>query len=62
MRQLAGRVGLTVPEPEDSKEDAETQRDREALTKAHEVAAAWFREQLNTPAGAPARRLLEARG
>jgi len=61
VRQLAGRVGLTVPEPEDSKEDAETQRDREALTKAHEVAAAFFREQLNTPAGAPARRLLEAR-
>ena len=62
VRQLAGRVGLTVPEPEDSKQDAEGQRDREALLKAHEVAAAWFREQLATPAGAAARRQLEDRG
>ena len=59
MRQLAARAGLTVPEPEESKEDAEGQRDREALLKAHEVAAAWFREQLAPPAGAAARRLLE---
>ena len=52
VRQLAGRFGLQVPEPEDSKEDAEGQRDREALLKAHEVAAAWFREQLATPPAA----------
>ena len=62
MRQLAGRVGLTVPEAEDSKEDAEAKRDREALLKAHEVAAVWFQEQLAGPAGAAARRLLEQRG
>jgi len=36
-------------------------RDREALLKAHEVAAAWFQEQLTTPAGAAARRLLTER-
>ena len=30
----------------------EAQRDREALLKAHEVAAAWFREQLAAPPGA----------
>ena len=52
VRSLAGRFGLTVPEAEDSKEDAEANRDRESLLKAHEVAAAWFREQLATPAGA----------
>ena len=46
VRQLAGRVGLTVPESEDSREEAAGQRDREALLKAHEVAAAFFREQL----------------
>src|SRR3982750_4209040 len=46
VRQLAGRVGMTVPEPEDSKEEADSQREREALLKIHEVAAAWFREQL----------------
>jgi DNA primase len=61
VRQLAGRVGLTVPEAEDSKEEAAGQRDREALLKAHEVAAAFFREQLQAPGGAPARRLLEKR-
>ena len=62
VRSLAGRFGLTVPEAEDSKEDAEANRDRESLLKAHEVAAAWFREQLATPAGAAARRLLSERG
>jgi DNA primase len=62
VRQLASRFGLTVPEAEDSKEDAEATRDRETLLKVHEVAAAWFREQLASAAGAPARRLLADRG
>ncbi len=61
VRQLASRVGLTVPEAEGSKEAAAGQRDREALLKAHEVAAAFFREQLQAPGGAAARRLLEQR-
>ena len=62
VRLLAARFGLTVPEAEDSKEDAEANRDREALLKAHEVAAEWFREQLASPAGAVARRQLKERG
>jgi len=62
VRTLAARFGLTVPEGEDSKEDAEANRDREALLKAHEVAAAWFREQLAGPPGAVARRQLTDRG
>ena len=62
VRQLAARTGLTVPESEDSRQDAENQREREALLRAHEVAAAWFREQLQTPQGAAARRLLADRG
>jgi DNA primase len=62
VRQLAARVGLTVPEPEESKQDLESQRDRDSLLKAHEVAAAWFREQLATPAAAGARRQLHDRG
>jgi len=61
VRQLAARVGLPVPDPEDDQE-AESKRDREQLLKAHEVAAAWFREHLAGPQGAPARRLLEKRG
>ena len=62
VRILAARFGLPIPEAEDSKEDAQANRDRETLLKAHEVAAAWFREQLRTPAGAAARRLLAERG
>src|SRR6266545_1951494 len=62
VRQLAARAGLTVPEAEDAKQDAESSREREALLKAHEVAAAWFAEQLAAPVGAPARRLLADRG
>ncbi len=61
VRQLAGRVGLTVPQAEDSRQDAESQREREAILKAHEVAAAWFREQLTGGPGAAARRLLADR-
>jgi DNA primase len=62
VRALAGRVGLPVPEPEDSRQDAESQRERDALLKAHEVAAAWFREQLAGAAGGAARRLVAERG
>jgi len=62
VRQLAGRFGLAVPEPEHSKDDGEGQQERDSLLKAHEVAAAWFSEQLATPAGAAARRQLKERG
>ena len=62
VRQLAARVGMTVPEADEAKTDILEQRDREALLKIHEVAAAWFREQLATPAGATARRQLTGRG
>jgi DNA primase len=62
VRQLAGRVGMPVPEPEGAKQDAEEQRDRETMLKVHDAAAAWFRQQLATPAGAPARRQLAERG
>ena len=62
VRSLAARTGLTVPEAPDARQDADSQREREALLKAHEVAAAWFREQLTTPAGTAARRQLTERG
>jgi DNA primase len=62
VRQLASRFGLKVPEPEDSKEDAEGHREREAILKAHEIAAVWFREQLASPAAAAAHRLIASRG
>src|SRR4051794_24182466 len=62
VRQLAGRAGIQVPEAQDAKHDSESQREREGILKAHEVAAAWFREQLASPVGAAARRLLRERG
>jgi DNA primase len=62
VRQLAARVGLPVPEPEESNEDAQGRRDRETLLKAHEIAASWFREQLSGASGGAARRLLVNRG
>ena len=62
VRQLAARAGIPIPEAETSKEERESSQEREALLKAHEVAAAWFREQLAGPAGVPGRRLLAERG
>ena len=62
VRQVAARAGVTVPEPEDGQQDPESKRDRETLLRAHEVAAAWFREQLAGSQGAAARRLLSTRG
>jgi DNA primase len=61
VRQLAARAGLPVPEAESPSQDAEDQRDRESLLKAHEIAAAWFSEQLAAPVGALARRQLQDR-
>jgi DNA primase len=62
IRLLAARAGLQVPEQDDARQDGESQREREALLKVHEVAAVWFREQLETGAGAAARRIVEERG
>jgi DNA primase len=62
VRQMAARAGLTVPESDESKQSADSQRERESLLKAHEVAAKWFVDQLHGPAGTAARRYLEGRG
>jgi DNA primase len=62
VRQLAARAGMTVPEPEDAKHDADSQREREALLKIHEIAAAWFKGQLAAPQGRAAMRVLRDRG
>ena len=63
VRMLAQKVGLALPEPSEGTGD-EARRDstlREALLKVHEVAAAYFKEQLAGPAGARARQQLAAR-
>ncbi|HTK29840.1 MAG TPA: DNA primase [Vicinamibacterales bacterium] len=62
VRMLAHKFGVALPElaeaPDDARRDAGL---REELLKAHEMAAAFFREQLAGPAGAAARRQLADR-
>jgi DNA primase len=63
VRMLAQKFGVAIPEAEGSSD--ESRRDsalRESLLKVHEVAAAYFREQLTTPAGGRARAQLAERG
>ena len=62
VRYLAQRAGLTLPETQGGQEDRAAAAERESLIKLHEDAAAFFREMLDTPAGARARRELESRG
>jgi DNA primase len=62
VRYLAQRSGIQVPEGPGGSEDRAASAEREALLKLHEEAAAFYREQLASPAGARARRELESRG
>src|SRR5262245_36669794 len=63
VKMLASKFGVSLPEMDEGTD--EQRRDaalREALLKAHEVAAAYFKEQLAGPAGARARQQLKDRG
>lgn len=62
VKQLAQRFGLPLPEPEQSDEQRASATERESLLRAHEAAAAWFRQQLASPAGARARQQIADRG
>lgn len=62
VRQLAQRFGLTPPEPEQNDEQRANAAERETLLKAHEAAAAWFRQQLASPAGSRVRGQIVDRG
>src|SRR5690348_13721838 len=61
VRMLAQKVGLSLPEPTEGEARQDTAL-REALLKIHEMASAYFREQLAAPAGARARQQLRERG
>jgi DNA primase len=64
VRMLAQKFGVSLPEPAEGVDD-DARRDsalREALLKAHEIAARYFQEQLAAPAGARARQQLKDRG
>jgi DNA primase len=62
VKQLAQRFGITIPEPEQNDEQRASSAEREGLLKVHEAAAAWFREQLLSPAGARIRQHVAGRG
>ena len=61
VRYLANRFGVQVPESDDQERDSAAEARREALLKLHELAAAYFREQLDTQSGERARHALEQR-
>jgi DNA primase len=63
VRMLAQKFGVAIPESDGGSDDS--RRDsalRESLLKVHEIAAAYFREQLAAPAGGRARAQLADRG
>jgi DNA primase len=62
VKLIAGRVGITVPEPEQTDEQRASSAERESLLAVHEAAAKWFRAQLATPAGARIRKQIADRG
>jgi DNA primase len=63
VKQLAQRFGITLPEVEEqTDEQRASSTERETLLKIHEAAAAWFREQLLSPAGGRVRKQIADRG
>jgi DNA primase len=61
VKQLAQRFGVTIPELEQNDEQRASSAERETLLKVHESAAAWFREQLASPAAARIRKQIADR-
>jgi DNA primase len=62
VKMLAGRFGVALPELEASDEGRANAAEREALLTVHEAAAAYFRQQLASPAGARIRKQIADRG
>lgn len=63
VKMLAQKAGMSLPEPTEG--DPAARQDsalREAMLKMHEVATAYFSEQLAAPVGARARQQLKDRG
>src|SRR5207237_6865412 len=62
VRHLASKFGVPIPEPVGGDESRSDAVEREALLKAQERAAEFFRVQLDAAPGAKARRMLQHRG
>jgi DNA primase len=63
VRAVAQKCGIPLPKKDfASPEEAAEHRQRGKLLELHEVATAWFEEQLRSPEGATAREYLTGRG
>lgn len=62
VRQLAGKVGVVIPERPVSAEDRERSSLREQIRRVNGLAAGFFVAALRAPAGKPAREYLAGRG
>jgi DNA primase len=63
VRMVAQKCGIPLPKREfSSPEEAAEARVRVKLLELHEIATAWFEEQLRSPEGAVAREYLAGRG
>ena len=63
VRTIAQKCGIPLPKRDfASPEEAEEGRQRAKLMELHELASAWFEEQLRSPEGATAREYLSGRG
>src|SRR6195952_3217403 len=62
VKMLAQKVGMAIPEERDNDDSRRDAGLREALLKMHEIATAYFREQLALPGGTRARQQLKERG
>jgi DNA primase len=62
VKLLAQRFGMALPEMEQTEDQRASTAERETLLKVHESAAAWFRQQLASNAGARIRRQIADRG
>ncbi len=61
VKRVAARFGIVLPEAPSSPEAHAEEAERESLLKAHELARAYYAEQLTGPAGSAARDLLKRR-
>ncbi|MHB8772029.1 MAG: DNA primase [Syntrophales bacterium] len=62
LRQLAGKVGVLIPEKTLSRQERERATASEQIRRANELAAGFFARSLSSPAGADAREYLRKRG
>jgi DNA primase len=62
VKLLAQRFGVSLPQMEETDDQRANAAERETLLKVHESAAAWFRQQLASNAGARIQRQIADRG